>query len=119
MDVKAKARFLRVSPKKLRRIADHIRFKKLEEARSILRFLKITNKKYFIKVLNSVLANAKIKNPDIKDSDLYIKELYVDEGPRFKRIFPKPRGMAALIKKRTSHITVIISDGKVEKVEEK
>ncbi len=120
MDVRASVKYLKVSPTKLRRIANLIRYKKLEDALSMLKFLKIGNKKYFIKLLNSVRANAKIKNPDIRDSDLYIKELYVAEGPRFRRIFPRARGMASFIRRRTSHITVIISDGKEEiELEEK
>lgn len=116
MLVRAKAKYLRVSPLKLRRIANAIRYKKLNEALDILRFLRIGNKKYFIKLLNSAKANAKIKNPDVNEEDLYIKELYVDEGPRLKRIQPQPRGMANLILKRMAHITVVLSDGKDEVV---
>jgi len=120
MDVTAKSKYLRVAPIKLRRIANLIRYKKVEEALTIVKFLRIGNKKYFIKLLNSVKANAKIKNPDVKDADLYIKELYVDEGPMFKRVIPRARGMASLIRRRTSHITIVISDGKEElAVEEK
>jgi large subunit ribosomal protein L22 len=112
MIVKAKAKYLRVSPLKLRRIANAIRYKKLQDAFNILKILRIKNKRYFITLLNSAKANAKIKNPDVREEDLFIKELIVNEGPRYKRIFPRPRGMAALILKRTSHIEVTLSDGK-------
>jgi large subunit ribosomal protein L22 len=114
MLAKAEAKYLRVSPVKLRRIANLIRYKKINEALDILKFLKIGNKKYFVKLLNSVKANAKIKNPDVKEDNLFIKELYVNEGPRLKRIFPRPRGMASLILKRTSHIKIVVSDGQQE-----
>ncbi len=114
MEVSAKAKYLRVSPMKLRRIANVIRDKKVEDALSQLEFLNVANKKYFIKLLNSIKANVKIKNPDIKDDSLFIKELYINKGPMLKRVQPKARGMSSLIKKRTSHIEIVVSDGKVE-----
>ncbi len=118
MVVRAEAKYLRVSPRKLRRIANLIRNKKVEEALAILKFLRIKNKKYFIKLLKSAKANARIKKPDVKDADLFIKELYVNEGPRLKRILPRMHGMANIIKRRMSHITVVISDGVEEEEEE-
>ncbi len=110
MEVIAKAKFIRVSPKKLRRIANLIRGRKLDDAISIVKFLKMENKKYFKKILDSVFANAKIKNPDIHEKDFFIKKLIVNEGPRIKRMKPRARGRADVIRRRISHIEITISD---------
>lgn len=80
-----------------------------EEARNILRY---TNKRgaYFVaKVLESAAANA-VNNHDMLEDRLYVKAAYVDEGPALKRVLPRARGRADIIKKRTSHITVILGE---------
>ncbi len=118
MIVTAKAKFLRVSPKKLRRIANLIRNKRLDEAIAIVKYLRITNKKYFEKLLNSVMANARIKNPDLREKDFEIVRLVVNEGPRIRRMKPRARGRADIIKRRISHIEIVVSSGEKEKKEE-
>ena len=106
---KAIARYVRISPRKVRLVVDLIRGKSLEEARNILRY---TNKRgaYFVaKVLESAAANA-VNNHDMLEDRLYVKAAYVDEGPALKRVLPRARGRADIIKKRTSHITVILGE---------
>ena len=109
MEAKAIARYVRSSPRKVRLVVDLIRGKSLEEARNILRY---TNKRgaYFVaKVLESAAANA-VNNHDMLEDRLYVKAAYVDEGPALKRVLPRARGRADIIKKRTSHITVILGE---------
>nr|1I4J_A Chain A, 50S RIBOSOMAL PROTEIN L22 [Thermus thermophilus]1I4J_B Chain B, 50S RIBOSOMAL PROTEIN L22 [Thermus thermophilus] len=106
MEAKAIARYVRISPRKVRLVVDLIRGKSLEEARNILRY---TNKRgaYFVaKVLESAAANA-VNNHDALEDRLYVKAAYVDEGPA---VLPRARGRADIIKKRTSHITVILGE---------
>ncbi len=119
MVVTAKARFIRVSPKKLRRIANLIRGRKMDEALAIVKFLKMENKKYFLKLLNSVMANAKIKNPEVHEKDFEIIKLVVNEGPRIKRMKPRARGRADVIQRRISHIEIAISNEVKNKQEDK
>ena len=109
MEAKAIARYVRISPRKVRLVVDLIQGKSLEEARNILRY---TNKRgaYFVaKVLESAAANA-VNNHDMLEDRLYVKAAYVDEGPALKRVLPRARGRADIIKKKTSHITVILGE---------
>jgi len=106
MILKAKAKYIRVSPKKMRRLVNLVRNKGLLESLEMLKLLNVGNKKYLIKLLESVQANAKIKNPDVNLKELVIKTIVVNEGPRLKRIKPRARGRADIIKRRISHIEV-------------
>lgn len=111
LEVKAVEKFIRVAPRKVRLVADLIREKAIEEAVDILTF---TPKRAAIavkKAIQSAVANA-IENNDIKEDDLFIFKIFVDEGPTLKRFMPRARGRATKIRKRTSHLTVIVSDGK-------
>ncbi len=109
MEAKAIAKFVRVSPQKARLVVDLVRGKKLEEARTILRFTKKAAAAIVDKVLKSALANA-TQNPNIDEKILYVKEIYVDQGPSLKRWRARAQGRAAGIKKRSSHITVILGE---------
>jgi len=113
MEAKAVARYVRISPRKVRLVVDLIRGKSLEEARNILRYTHKRGAYYVAKVLESAAANA-VNNHDMLEDRLYVKAAYVDEGPALKRVLPRARGRADIIKKRTSHITVILGerDGK-------
>ncbi len=111
MEVRAVEKFIRVSPRKVRLVADLIREKAIEEAIDILTF---TPKRAAIavkKAIQSAVANA-IENNNMKEDDLFIFKVFVDEGPTLKRFMPRARGRATRIRKRTSHLTVIVSDGK-------
>ncbi len=111
MEVKAKAKYLRISPRKLRLQADVVRGKKVEEAEAILSALQTKGARMLKKVLQSAIANAE-HNFKLKKEDLIIKLLQIDGGPVLKRYTPKAFGRAGGIRKPTSHITLVLSDGK-------
>ena len=108
MEAKAVARYVRVSPRKARLVVDLIRGKSIDDARAILRFSPRAAAEIVEKVLNSAVANAE-RNLHIKSSDLVVGTTFVDEGPTLKRIQPRAMGRAFRINKRTSHITVVVT----------
>jgi len=107
--VRAVARYVRVSPYKARRIAELIRGKDLEEARYITSFSPQSAARLVGKVLESAVANAE-NNNGLRAEDLVVVNCYVDEGPTLKRWRPRAMGRATRIRKRTSHITVILGE---------
>ena len=110
MEVKAKLKFVRVSPRKAQLVADLVRGKGSEEAVNILTFTKKAAAKIIIKLLKSAIANAtQKKNIDI--DRLFIKKITVDQGPTMKRFQPRALGRATTIRKRTSHITIVLDEG--------
>jgi large subunit ribosomal protein L22 len=109
MEVKATAKFIRRSPRKVRLVLDAVRGKKVDEALAILRFLPHGGAKEVLGVVKSAAANAE-NNYQMATADLFIKRIYADEGPVFKRFRPRSRGMASPILKRTSHITVVVEE---------
>ncbi len=109
MKARAQARHIRQSPYKVRRVLDLVRGLPVDEARVVLDF---TNRKAagaIKKVLNSAIANAE-HNFALDADELYVAEAYADEGPTLKRWRPRARGRATKIRKRTSHITIIVAD---------
>ena len=109
MEAKAVAKTVRIAPRKVRLVLDLIRGKEVGEAISIL---KLTNKRtspVVEKVLKSAVANAE-HNYDMDIDSLYISEVFADEGPTLKRFRPRAQGRATKINKRTSHITVVVSE---------
>ncbi len=109
MEAKAIAKYVRISPQKARLVVDLVRGKKVGEAQKILLFTRKTAAGIVGKVLKSALANA-TQNPNIDEKILYVKEIFVDQGPSLKRWRARAQGRAAGIKKRTSHITVILDE---------
>lgn len=109
MQAKAVARYIRISPRKARQVIDLIRGKNVAEAIAILKFVPHKATESISKVLNSAVANAE-HNYEMDSDKLYVKEAFVDGGPSFKRIMPRAMGRADLIKKRTSHITVVVDE---------
>ncbi|HHY61458.1 MAG: 50S ribosomal protein L22 [Bacillota bacterium] len=109
MEAKAVARYVRMSPQKVRRVVDLVRGKSVDEALTILKYTPHIAAEPVSKVVASAAANAE-NNLDLSRDDLYIAEAYVDEGPTLKRIRPRARGMANRILKRTSHITVVVRE---------
>lgn len=108
METIAKYRFARISAQKARLVADLIRGKKVEQALEILTY---TNKKaadFVKKTLESAIANAEHNNGADVDT-LVVSKVFVDEGPTMKRVFPRAKGRADQILKRTSHIVVIVA----------
>jgi large subunit ribosomal protein L22 len=109
MEVTARAKHIRTSPRKLRLIADTVRGKKVEEALIILRFLPSPSARTISKVVKSAAANAE-NNFEMTPSDLKIVSISVDGGPTLKRYRAGPRGRAKPILKRSSHITVVVAE---------
>ena len=109
MEVKAKLRFGRMAPRKARLVADLIRGKGSEEALNILTFTKKAAAKILIKLLKSAIANATQKKT-IDVDRLYVKKITVDQGPTMKRFQPRALGRATTIRKRTSHINIVLDE---------
>ena len=108
-EVKAIAKYVRISPRKVRIVMDLIRGKDVSDALAILKFTPKRGAVLTAKVLNSAIANAE-NNFDMDAENLYVSKCFVDQGPTIKRIHPRSRGQAFSILKRTSHITVIVSE---------
>ena len=108
MEAKAVAKYVRVSPRKARVVIDQVRGKDVVRAREILRFSERAIAETIEKVLNSAVANAE-NNHGMSTDNLVVKAAFVDEGPTFKRILSRAKGSAARIRKRTSHITIIVA----------
>ena len=108
MEARAVARYVRVAPRKARLVVDLIRGKSIDDARAILRFSPRAAAEVVEKVLNSAVANAE-RNLHLKSDDLIVGSTFVDEGPTLKRIQPRAMGRAFRINKRTSHITVVVT----------
>jgi large subunit ribosomal protein L22 len=106
---KAIAKFIRISPRKARQVIDLIRGKNVAEAFAILRFTPHKATESINKTLKSAVANAE-HNYEMNTDELYVKEAYIDPGPTLKRIMPRAMGRADVIRKRTSHITVVVSE---------
>ena len=113
MEARAVEKFIRISPRKLRYVADAIRTKRVDDAVDLLTF---TTKKAALiikKAVQSAAANA-TENHKMNEDDLVVEKIFINEGPILKRFRPRARGRATRIRKRTSHLTVIVSDGKEE-----
>ena len=111
MKARAVSRYVKISPRKVRQVVNLVRGKGVEEAFNILRF---TPKKaaYLVdRTLRSAVANAlNTEEKTAREEDLVVKEAFVDGAISYKRIRPQPRGAAALVRKRCSHITLVVSD---------
>lgn len=106
---KAVAKTVRIAPRKVRLVVDLIRGKQIGEAISTLRFTPNGAAPVVEKVLMSAIANAE-HNYDLDLENLYVSQVFVDEGPTMKRFRPRAKGSASQILKRTSHITVVVSE---------
>jgi large subunit ribosomal protein L22 len=109
MEAKAIAKYIRMSPQKVRLVGDLIRGKRVQEAQNILLYTRKYAAGIIAKVLKSAVANA-AQNPNIDENILYVKKVFVDQGPSMKRWRARAQGRAAGIKKRSSHITVILDE---------
>ena len=109
MEVQARLRFVRIAPRKARLVADLIRGKGSEDALNILTFTKKAAAKIIIKLLKSAIANATQKKT-IDIDRLYVKQITVDQGPTMKRYQPRALGRATMIRKRTSHINIVLDE---------
>ncbi|MBI4335160.1 MAG: 50S ribosomal protein L22 [Candidatus Omnitrophica bacterium] len=103
---RASARFIRISPRKTRLVADMVRGKSIDEANAVIENLEKRGRYYIGQVLKSAVANATVANPDISAGDLYISRIVIDGGPMFKRYRAASMGRAMMIRHRTSHILI-------------
>jgi len=110
MEARAKARYVRVTPRKARRVVDLIRGMPADQARATLAFAPQSASDTIGKVLASAIANAE-QTRQFDTSSLVVSRAWVDEGPTLKRFRPRAQGRGYRINKRTSHITVVVSDG--------
>ncbi|NLO89569.1 MAG: 50S ribosomal protein L22 [Clostridia bacterium] len=109
MEARAVGRYIRISPYKVRQVVDLIRGKDVDEALAILKFTPKRASLVVEKVLRSAIANAE-HNYDMDRDNLYISKIFVDQGPVLKRYKPRAFGRADLIRRRTSHITVVVKE---------
>ena len=109
MHVKAKLTHASISPQKLRLVADQLRGQPVAKAAELLRFSKLKAAEIVKKVLDSAIANAEHNNGADID-ELHVATIFVDEGPVAKRFRARARGRVNYIHKRTSHLTVVVSD---------
>ncbi|WIW70092.1 MULTISPECIES: 50S ribosomal protein L22 [Anaerosinus] len=109
MEAKAVAKYIRITPRKIRIVMNLIRGKNVAEAFAILKFTPKVGADVIEKVLGSAVANAE-HNFDMNVDKLYVAEAYVDQGPTLKRIHPRSRGQAFKILKRSSHVTVVVKE---------
>ncbi len=125
MEVKAKARYIRMSPKKVRLVIDVVRGMDVAAAKAQLKFINKRAVQPVEKLIDSAVANA-IHNFELKEDNLFVKEIRVDDGPTLKRWQPRAFGRAGAIRKRSSHISLILGEkvetkkevkGKKEKIE--
>jgi large subunit ribosomal protein L22 len=108
METRAQARYVRVTPRKARRVVDLIRGLPADEAQAVLRFAPQAASEPVGKVLASAIANAEHNDEQDRDT-LIVSRAWVDEGPTLKRIQPRAHGRAFRVTKRTSHITVVVA----------
>jgi large subunit ribosomal protein L22 len=106
--VRAQAKYVRSSARKARLVCDHIRGKSVEEARAILAHTSRAAARDWSKLLESAVANAE-NNHELVGEDLYVMEVHADEGPTIRRFQPRAMGRATRIRKRTSHLTILLT----------
>ena len=109
METRAVAKYIRITPRKVRIVLDLIRGKNVAEAFAILKFTPKAGADVVEKVLRSAVANAE-NNFDMDPDKLFDKTAYADQGPTLKRIHPRSRGQAFKILKRTSHVTIVVDE---------
>jgi large subunit ribosomal protein L22 len=113
LEAKAVEKYIRMSPRKIKYVVDMIKSRTIEDA---VDMLSLTPKKaadIVKKAIQSAVANA-TENHSMKEKDLFISKILVNEGPTLKRFKPRARGRATRIRKRTSHLSVYVSNGKEE-----
>ena len=108
-EVRAEAKWVRVSPRKARLVVEHIRGRTVPEARTVLAFTQRAAAREIEKVLRSAVSNAEANHGLVGD-ELVVSSVYVDEGPTIKRWRPRAQGRAFPIHKGQTHITIVVAD---------
>lgn len=111
MNAVAKGKYLRISPLKLRKVVKVIRGKKVEDALFLLKSMPNKAARMAYKVIFSAKANLKTKKPDVSEADVKIEAIQVDQAPVLRRMMPRARGRADVLRKQSSHVTVMLTDG--------
>ena len=109
LEARATLKYARISARKVKIVADLIRGKDVSEALAIVKFTPKASSEIIEKLLKSAIANAE-NNHEMKHEKLYISEIYANQGPTLKRIRPAAKGSAVRIRKRTSHITIVVRE---------
>ena len=109
LEARASLNYARISSRKVKIVADLIRGKSVEEAQKIVKFAPKASSEILEKLLNSAIANAE-NNHFMNRANLYVAEIYANQGPTLKRIRPAAKGSAVRIRKRTSHITIVLKE---------
>ncbi len=107
---KAQGKYILLSPTKLRRVADQIRRKPYSEAIALLESLPHKGCTVLKKIIQSAAANALVQNKQLDEEMLFIKELQINEGPRYKRLWPRARGRRDILVKKLSHVYVVVDE---------
>ena len=112
MEARATARYIRMSPRKVRQVVDLIRGRDVDESLTTLQFLRRAARVPVEKTLRSAVANLfnTKEGAKLEPSDLFVREAFVDEGPTLRRYMPRAMGRATPIRKRTSHITIVVGE---------
>ena len=108
-EARAELKYSRISARKVKIVADLVRGKNANEALAIIKFTPKAASEILEKLLKSAIANAE-NNHGMKSEDLYVAEIYANQGPTLKRIRPAAKGSAVRIRKRTSHITIVLRE---------
>ena len=109
METTAKAKFVRISPQKIRLVMNQVRGKRVEEALNMLSFAPQKGARMLKKLIDSAVANAS-QNSNVDVDALFIKRVFADQGPTLKRFRPRAQGRATRIRKRSSHLTVVLDE---------
>ncbi len=110
-EARATLSYARISARKVKIVTDLLRGKKVEEALNIVKYTPKASSEVIEKLLKSAIANAE-NNHFMNRSNLYVAEIYANQGPTLKRIRPAAKGSAVRIRKRTSHITIVLRESK-------
>ena len=108
-EARATLKYARISSRKVKIVADLIRGKKVDEALAIIKFTPKVSSELLEKLLKSAIANAE-NNHGMNRGNLIVSEIYANQGPTLKRIRPAAKGSAVRIRKRTSHVTIVIKE---------
>jgi len=111
MESRAVAKYIMISPRKVRLLMDEVRGKKVEDAINMLSFAPQKGGRILKKLINSAVANAQ-QNAGVDVDKLFIHRIFADQGPTLKRFIPRAQGRATRILKRTCHLTVVLNDTK-------
>jgi len=109
MESKAILKYARITPRKARRVIDLVRYKNAGDALIFLKFMPYRGARFVEKILKSAMANAGQKKA-VNPEEMKIVQAFVDQGPVMKRVEPRAMGRANIIRKRTSHITLVLSE---------